>query len=71
MGTITKDSGMLAYFEVCQKLADPSWNRANDSAGSPYIFRGDQWIGFDDESSIAAKVISRFPRQLTNSSYYT
>lgn len=34
-----------------------SWRREYDQVGQcPYAYRGDQWVGYEDEESISAKV---------------
>lgn len=55
-GKYTQEKGFLAYFEVCGKLEEPGWRKNSDSVGSPYISRNDQWIGYDDPSSVRNKV---------------
>uniref|UniRef100_A0A2K5ESP5 Chitotriosidase-1 n=1 Tax=Aotus nancymaae TaxID=37293 RepID=A0A2K5ESP5_AOTNA len=53
-GPFTKEGGMLAYYEVC------SWKGATkqriQDQKVPYIFRDNQWVGFDDAESFKAKV---------------
>ncbi|KAK2086300.1 Endochitinase 1 [Saguinus oedipus] len=52
-GPFTKEGGMLAYYEVC------SWKGATkqriQDQKVPYIFRDNQWVGFDDVESFKAK----------------
>ncbi|PSN52638.1 hypothetical protein C0J52_08812 [Blattella germanica] len=55
-GYYTQEQGFLAYFEVCELLEDKSWRRETDDVGSPYIVKGDQWIGYDDKDSLATKM---------------
>ena len=49
-------SGGLAYFEICTLLKEGDWIEMEDEAGSPYIVKGDQWIGYDTADSILAKM---------------
>uniref|UniRef100_A0A2K6B6G8 Chitotriosidase-1 n=1 Tax=Macaca nemestrina TaxID=9545 RepID=A0A2K6B6G8_MACNE len=53
-GPFTKEGGMLAYYEVC------SWKGATkqriQDQEVPYIFRDNQWVGFDDVESFKTKV---------------
>uniref|UniRef100_A0A2I3GW43 Chitotriosidase-1 n=2 Tax=Nomascus leucogenys TaxID=61853 RepID=A0A2I3GW43_NOMLE len=53
-GPFTKEGGMLAYYEVC------SWKGATKQRIKdqevPYIFRDNQWVGFDDVESFKTKV---------------
>uniref|UniRef100_A0A2I3M043 Chitotriosidase-1 n=1 Tax=Papio anubis TaxID=9555 RepID=A0A2I3M043_PAPAN len=53
-GPFTKEGGILAYYEVC------SWKGATkqriQDQEVPYIFRDNQWVGFDDVESFKTKV---------------
>jgi len=53
-GDSTKEMGFLAYYEYCLKFAQ-GWTMERDESGSPYMHRGNQWIGYEDEKSVAAK----------------
>ncbi|XP_046551771.1 chitotriosidase-1-like [Haliotis rubra] len=55
-GNYTRHSGTLAYFEVCKILQDGATGRRIDSQKVPYLVSKDQWVGYDDEKSLAAKV---------------
>ena len=55
-GYYTQEQGFLAYFEICELLEDKKWRRETDDVGSPYIVKGDQWIGYDDKESLSTKV---------------
>jgi hypothetical protein len=55
-GYYTQEQGFLAYFEICELLEDKSWRKETDDVGSPYIVKGDQWIGYDSRESLATKV---------------
>lgn len=46
----------MAYFEICTFLKEGGWQELEDEAGSPYIVKGDQWIGYDTIESILAKM---------------
>jgi len=46
----------LAYFEICTLLKEGGWKELQDEAGSPYILKDDQWIGYDTVDSILAKM---------------
>lgn len=56
-GEYSKESGFLAYYEVCEMLksglASYIWD---DEMKVPYAVMGDQWVGFDDERSIRNKM---------------
>uniref|UniRef100_A0A2K5P7G0 Chitotriosidase-1 n=1 Tax=Cercocebus atys TaxID=9531 RepID=A0A2K5P7G0_CERAT len=53
-GPFTKEGGILAHYEVC------SWKGATkqriQDQEVPYIFRDNQWVGFDDVESFKTKV---------------
>ncbi|XP_044253062.1 probable chitinase 10 [Tribolium madens] len=55
-GTYTKESGFLAYYEVCELLQNGATYIWDDEMKVPYAVNGDQWIGFDDEKSIRNKM---------------
>lgn len=55
-GQFTKEAGFLAYYEICDMLkkgADYVWD---EEQLVPYAYLGNQWVGFDDERSIRAKM---------------
>ena len=53
-GKYTNASGMLAYYEIC---ADKSWTHDFDNDGKcPFAYRGNQWVGYEDEKSVAIKM---------------
>ncbi|CAF3191271.1 unnamed protein product [Rotaria socialis] len=63
-GPFTKESGTLAYFEICQKLRVHNWTRVFDAdAQAPYAFSSSvnsldtQWVGYDDLQSVTVKVL--------------
>ncbi|RZB40987.1 chitinase, partial [Asbolus verrucosus] len=55
-GTYTKESGFLAYYEVCELLQNGATYIWDEEMKVPYVVDGDQWIGFDDEKSIRYKM---------------
>ena len=55
-GEYTREAGFLAYYEICEMLlhgADYIWD---DEMKVPYLVKGDQWVGFDDERAIRNKM---------------
>ncbi|XP_064475205.1 chitinase-3-like protein 2 [Ornithodoros turicata] len=55
-GRYTKTSGMLSYFEICQMLMKGNLSHSWDIlAGCPYAYADDQWVGYEDEESLALK----------------
>lgn len=63
-GSYTQEKGFLAYFEILQLLEDRLWLTAVDDVGSPYIAKGDQWIGYENPQSIATKVSCSHARNI-------
>lgn len=55
-GTYTKESGFLAYYEVCELLQNGASYVWDDEMKVPYAVQDNQWIGFDDERSIRNKM---------------
>lgn len=56
-GEYTKQPGMLAYYEICNRIKNEKWivNRNNIETG-PYAYNTDQWVGYEDISSVKRKV---------------
>ena len=55
-GDYTREAGFLSYYEVCQMLLDGASYIWDDEMKVPYLVKGDQWVGFDDERSIRNKM---------------
>nr|QDA39871.1 chitinase 3 [Phenacoccus solenopsis] len=55
-GEYTKESGFLAYYEICEMLKNGATYIWDDEMKVPYMVAGDQWVGFDDERSIRNKM---------------
>ncbi|XP_021348526.1 chitinase-3-like protein 1, partial [Mizuhopecten yessoensis] len=53
-GPFTRESGYMAYYEICMLLT--RGGETYRDTGEPYYINGNQWIGYDDEQSIANKV---------------
>ncbi|EAT35358.1 AAEL012467-PA [Aedes aegypti] len=52
-GDATREKGYLAYYEICTAVKeDPDWTvvQPNPNAMGPYAFKGNQWVGYDDEA---------------------
>lgn len=56
-GENTRARGFLAYYEICDKIKKEGWTVVRDRKGriGPYAFKGDQWVGFDDQAMIHHK----------------
>lgn len=57
-GEYTKQPGMLAYYEICNRIRNQRWivHRDTQGATGPYAYFRDQWVSYDDVESIAEKV---------------
>nr|CAI5844034.1 unnamed protein product [Callosobruchus analis] len=56
-GRYSGESGMLTYYEIVEYLKTKQWTYKWDQEQEvPYMYKGNQWIGFDDTRSIAKKV---------------
>ncbi|XP_055709489.1 mucin-2 isoform X2 [Phlebotomus papatasi] len=52
-GDATREKGYLSYYEICQMIKDdPEWTvvQPDPKAMGPYAFKGNQWVGYDDEA---------------------
>ncbi|KZC14813.1 putative chitinase 3 [Dufourea novaeangliae] len=50
-GEFTRQPGMLAYYEICDRLKNKGWKHGS----GPSAYHKDQWVGFDDRESVYAK----------------
>ncbi|GIY57504.1 acidic mammalian chitinase, partial [Caerostris darwini] len=56
-GPYVKEPGVLGFNEVCMKLVHDGWVEVWDgSAKVPYAYKGNQWVSYDNQRSIGAKV---------------
>ncbi|CAH1794863.1 unnamed protein product, partial [Owenia fusiformis] len=56
-GRFTRENGFLSYYEICEKRKDAKWKESLDKEQkSCYSSFGDQWVGFDDETSLQMKM---------------
>ncbi|KAG7155317.1 chitinase 10-like 7 [Homarus americanus] len=52
----TQEAGFMAYYEVCEFLFEDNTTLVWDNEQQvPFAYRGNQWLGFDDERSLAVK----------------
>ncbi|XP_063241625.1 chitinase-like protein 3 [Bacillus rossius redtenbacheri] len=56
-GPYTARPGYLGYYEICRKLkTEANWTKVyNNSTASLYVYKDDQWISFDDETTFTIK----------------
>nr|AQZ26766.1 chitinase 5 [Tigriopus japonicus] len=55
-GPLTSSAGILSYTEICLELGNGTWNQGGTDVSGPYMYKENQWVGYDDSSSIKAKV---------------
>ncbi|XP_014672733.1 PREDICTED: acidic mammalian chitinase-like [Priapulus caudatus] len=55
-GTYTREAGFLSYYEVCDMLRSGATRVWHNDHQAPYAYLSNQWVGYDDEQSIANKV---------------
>lgn len=56
-GPFTKEDGVMAFFEICDKIRSENWTKYwDDQQQSNYATLDNQWIGYDDKRAIALKV---------------
>lgn len=54
---LTREGGFLSYFEICEKISKDGWSKKfNDLYKVPYAHSNNEWVGFDDVSSLKLKV---------------
>jgi chitinase len=55
-GDCTQTSGLLGYFEICQKLSDSSTTNVwMIDENVPYFYNGVFWMGYDNQTSLIEK----------------
>lgn len=57
MGEATRENGYLAYYEICENIKNGDWKviQPNPKAMGPYAYKGNQWVGYDDEQIVKRK----------------
>ncbi|XP_065077234.1 chitotriosidase-1-like [Ochlerotatus camptorhynchus] len=56
-GPYSREPGVLGYNEFCEKLQTEEWDiRSSDEQRGFYAVRGNQWLGFDDPTSVQFKL---------------
>nr|XP_056700803.1 chitinase-3-like protein 2 [Euleptes europaea] len=54
-GPFTQEAGILSYYEICQFNNGAKKERIEEQA-VPYSYKGTQWVGYEDVTSVQAKV---------------
>ncbi|XP_055601032.1 acidic mammalian chitinase-like isoform X2 [Uranotaenia lowii] len=56
-GAYTLESGTLSYLEICEKFKKGGFTKVWDDVQKvPYAYSGNQWISYDDETSLLLKI---------------
>lgn len=56
-GEYTQQPGMLAYYEICYRIKTRKWTvQRNTHSLEPFTYQGDQWVSFEDPTSLTEKV---------------
>lgn len=50
-GEFTKQPGILAYYEICDRLKNKGWKHGP----GPSAYSKEQWVGYEDQESVFAK----------------
>ena len=54
-GEASESPGNLYYVEICERLKR-GWTRVyDDETKTPYAYKGNEWVGYDDTESIRHK----------------
>ncbi|CAO2599622.1 Acidic mammalian chitinase [Lemmus lemmus] len=54
-GDYTKESGILAYYEVCTFLTNGATQAWDDPQEVPYAYQRNEWVGYDNAKSFLIK----------------
>ncbi|ESO85841.1 hypothetical protein LOTGIDRAFT_167821 [Lottia gigantea] len=55
-GPYSLESGLLVFYEICDEVLNKYQTLQDDNMKVPYAVSGDQWVGYDDQKAIAAKL---------------
>ncbi|XP_071106908.1 chitinase-3-like protein 1 [Haliotis cracherodii] len=55
-GPVSGEKGILLFYEVCSGVLDRYTLSYSNASRVPYAYSGDQWVGYDDKSSIVEKM---------------
>ncbi|KAH9513667.1 Endochitinase 1 [Bulinus truncatus] len=65
MGEFTKETGILAYYEICMNRMNKGWKSEwIEDQKVPFTYDGDQWAGYEDRRSITFKANNILKRGL-------
>ncbi|RUS91647.1 hypothetical protein EGW08_000620, partial [Elysia chlorotica] len=64
-GEFTRETGILAYYEVCDRLENQGWRSEwIEEQGVPFAYGGDQWAGYENKRSVTLKAKNILKRDL-------
>lgn len=56
-GPYSKTPGALFYYEICTAVQKEGWTESwADGAFCPYAYKGDQWVGYENQRSVQMKM---------------
>lgn len=61
-GQFTQSPGIVAYYEVCNRIKNQGWTVVSNSSIGAYAFHNNQWMSFDDVKTMSFK--SKYIRDL-------
>lgn len=71
-GSYTREEGIYSYYEICEKLNVDGWKKhLDEKQQSLYATHWDQWVGFDNQRSIALKVKWAYTMSLGGTMFWT
>ena len=70
-GYYTKESGFLAFYEICGKIQSGWTEGWNDEQKVPYAYGDGQWVGYDDENSVKIKANYLKDKKLGGAMFWT
>lgn len=54
-GEYTRIEGLLASYEVCDRIAKKGWTKKEQPEGVPYAYLDNQWMSYDNDDTAANK----------------
>ncbi|CAH1249434.1 CHIT1 [Branchiostoma lanceolatum] len=54
--TFTREAGIMSYYEICDMLNTGGTRVWNEETKLLYAYKDNLWVGYDDETSVRAKV---------------
>ena len=55
----------MSYYEICENINKNGWTVVNDNNYKvPYAYKGNQWVGYDNQASMKLKAEYAVARNL-------